>query len=420
MIPCPITRASKKNSEKASCITLDMTLTFKDLKKLTEGWETRLYKMGVLQGDKICTILKPSPDLISLLFAAWRLGASVAILNPNLPLKQIESFLEEIQPQYTLGVDHKTYRREIPLIQSLLVPTSGSSGNPKIAVLSLSSLYANALNSIPLSPSDRWLLSLPLYHVSGIGILLRCILSGAAIVFNKNHPEITHLSFVPTQLYRESPVYRNLKCVLLGGAPIPELSSPLPIFETYGLTEMGSMVLARKKPPIINGQKYLGFPLPGREMRLGKGGEIFVRGETRFDGYLQNGTYVPIPKDVWFATKDIGIFDPQEGFAILGRKDLQFICGGENIQPEEIEQYILKIPGILEAVVIPQKDPEFGAKPIAIIHCLTPHFSLQEMTQILTPLLPKYKIPKALYINVELPKKGSKIDRQKIIATYSQ
>jgi len=416
---CPIISFFEKDPERIACIEGSNSLTFKDLNNLTNLWETKLLKKGVLPGDRICAILPPSSDLISLLFGAWRLKASVAVLNPQLPMKQLELFLEEIKPQLIFGFEGKTYKRGEPLFQSLLLSTSGSTGKAKIAILSLSSLCMNALNSLPLSPSDRWLLSLPLYHVSGIGIVLRCILAGAAIVLNKHHPEITHLSLVPTQLYRESPVYPNLKCILLGGAPIPEFSSPLPIIETYGLTEMGSMVLAREKSPRIDGQKYLGFPLPGREMRLSKEGEIFVRGETRFEGYLENGAWTPIPKDVWFATKDIGIFNPQEGFAILGRKDLQFICGGENIQPEEIEQFILKIPGVLEAVVIPQKDPEFGEKPIAIIHSTKPPFSLPELTQILTPNLPKYKIPKNLYFTNELPKKGAKIDRQKIIATYS-
>lgn len=420
MISCPIAQASQDQADTSAYISPEGALSFGDLDRLTSHWVDHLHHAQIQAGDRIAVVFPTSQDLIALIFAAWRMRASIAILNPQIPLLQLKNFLAQIQPKYTLGLSYPTHPTKDPIFQSLLLGTSGSTGVPKIAILSASSLFANALHSIPLIPSDRWLLSLPLYHVSGIGIVLRCILARAGIVLHKTHPEITHLSFVPTQLYRESPVYQNLKCVLLGGAPIPFFSSPLPIHITYGLTEMGSMVLSRPKPPILHNQWHLGFPLHGREIRLAEDGEIWVRGLTRFNGYLENNICTPIPKDAWFATKDIGSFDPQEGFAILGRKDFQFICGGENIQPEEIEQHILKIPGVVEAIVIPQKDHEYGMKPLAIIHSTNLSISLDEITHFLTPFLPKYKIPKALYLAPPLPKKGWKIDRQKIISTYSQ
>jgi O-succinylbenzoic acid--CoA ligase len=179
---------------------------------------------------------------------------------------------------------------------------------------------------------------------------------------------------------------------------------------------MGSMVLVKKNAPCMDGQWYLGHPLPGREMRLAEDGEIWVRGSTRFDGYLDCD---PLPPNAWFPTKDIGRFDPEKGFAILGRKDWQFISRGENIQPEEIEREILQIPGVLEAIVIPQKNPEYGTVPVAIVQSLHKDLTLNQITEYLSASLPKYKIPKGLHAVETFPRIGNKIDRKKVILNYS-
>ncbi len=386
---CPLKAAAKEAPSLPAVIAKDISLTFQELDALADEFQ--------FSPRQIITTVDPlSPKLIALFFAAWRCNACLCPLNTKLPPSQIQTNIDRIH----------SHSGNITT-PSLLLFTSGSTGTPKIAVLSLKSLLANAENSIPLSPSDRWLLSLPLYHVGGIGIMLRCVLAKAAIVLDKNHPDITHVSAVPTHLYRESPVYKNLKCVLLGGAPIHSIPPSLPIYATYGLTEMGSMVLARKNPPLIDGRIYLGNPLPKRELKLASDGEIWVRGETLFDGYLGFDKI-----SGWFPTGDIGTVHPKEGIAIIGRKDWQFICGGENIQPEEIEQHLLNIPEIIEAVVIPVFDAEYGMRPVAIIKTHTPHISLHTIQAALTDHLPKYKIPFRLHILNEIPKNGLKINRK--------
>jgi O-succinylbenzoic acid--CoA ligase len=172
--------------------------------------------------------------------------------------------------------------------------------------------------------------------------------------------------------------------------------------------------LAQKHPKKIDGRIYLGEPLPKREIHLKSDGEICVRGETLFQGYLNNGKIESPLNNGWFETGDIGHYDLKGGIAIIGRKDGQFICGGENIQPEEIERYLLLIPDILEAVVVPKEDPEFGMRPVAVIRTLGPRMTLQKIQIALGEHLPKYKIPVALYQLDEIPKNGLKIDRKQI------
>ena len=404
---CPLKIAAQEAPASLAFISRDLTLSFKELDRLADGFTFH-------QNSLIATHHLPTHELIALFFAAWRCNASICPLNTKLPALNIQSCLHRLQPDlFITSFPFKpltTNPHKKPFSQSLLLFTSGSTGTPKIAVLSLKSLIANATHSIPIVSTDRYLLSLPLYHVGGIGIMLRCVLAKAAIVVDKNHPDITHISCVPTQLYRESPAYKNLKCVLLGGAPITSVPATLPIYGTYGLTEMGSMVLARKNPPQIDGHIYLGKALPGREIRLKPDGEICVRGETLFDGYLNDKKI-----DDWFETGDIGKQHPTDGIAIIGRKDWQFICGGENIQPEEIEQHLLQIPEVLEAVVVPKGDPEFGMRPVAMIRAQNSLFTLERMQRILAKSLPKYKIPIALYLVDDIPKNGLKIDRRQII-----
>lgn len=305
---------------------------------------------------------------IAQMFAAWRRNESFFPTNPRVP--------------------------NVPTVvgppKTLLLYTSGSTDTPKIAVLTLANLIANARSAIQplgLKPGDQWKLSLPLYHVGGISIALRCILARATLVLDDS-PDITHLSYVPTQLYRATPVYKKLRCLLLGGAPIGALPPKhLPVYTTYGLTEMASIVA-------LNGQI-----LPDRELKIAKDDEIWLRGPCLFHGY-----YDEPPQSDWFPTKDLGRFVNGK-LEILGRKDWMFISGGENIQPEEIEKKLLAFPEVTEAAVVPVDDPEWGKRPVAVV--CGKAFSLQDMQSRLKECLPKYKIPIALYFLDELPKKNN-------------
>ena len=407
MIQCPLKAAV---SAKPAWIDRDLVWSFQELDELADRWVADLSDRGVAAGSRVAVFHPPCASLASLFFAAWRLKASICPLNLRLPQSGIDRILKRLQPdllitELKVGLKKIAIDTLDPHLPALLAVTSGSTAEPKIGALSVGNLLANAkgaLDLIDLQEGDRWLLNLPLFHVGGIGILMRCILAKAAVSNVPNDLEITHISCVPTQLYRATPVYRKLKALLLGGAPIHSYPKHLPVIATYGLTEMGSMVLAKKHPP--NG--YLGFPLPGREVKLADDGEILVRGECLFLGYLQNGTL--LKPNGWFGTRDLGRFDTAEGIEIVGRKDWQFISGGENIQPEEIEKYLMELPGIQEAAVLPLADPEYGARPVAFI---VGKIGFDQMKQELLKSLPKYKIPIQLFSLEEMPKIGLKIDR---------
>jgi len=298
--------------------------------------------------------------------------------------------------------------------------TSGSSSQPKAALHSFGNHYYNALAAngwIPLKRGDRWLLSLPLVHVSGLGILFRVLLAGATIVLpEKKEPlakslqkyQISHVSLVPTQLYRllqnTKSRFPALKAILLGGAPIPEnllrqsIKQKLPVHVTYGLTEMASQVATSKEINKTN-NKMQARILKHARIKISSGKEIWVKGKTLFKGYVEGKKISsPLNKQGWFPTGDLGILEKNKILKILGRKDNMFISGGENIQPEEIEACLYQIRGIENALVVPRQNQEFGFRPVAFIQFKTKKKMTKEyLKNYLKKFLPRFKIPVEFY-----------------------
>ena len=388
---CPLKLAAKYSPTRA----VFNEITYCQLDKLVDEQVLHLQSKGLAAGHILAVHLPTSLQFITLLFASIRIGAIFSPLNLRLPQEALESQVQFLQPRLFVSPSGITLfpssAKELPP-SSLLLFTSGSSNKPKCVALSLANFLAAARSAIDICQyvaGDTWLLSLPLYHVGGLSIIFRTLLAKARFVTDPSNPTITHLSYVPTQLQRSSPIYPRLKTILLSGAPIHHIPHTLPIIAAYGMTETASMLLGKRQPVQKNGHYYLGFPHLGKELKI-EDGELFVRADSLFQGYW-NGEHLE-KTAAWFATKDLAHFDPENGYAIVGRKDNQFISGGENIQPEEIEQAIQRHPDITEAVVVPKDDPEFGARPVAFIRT---HKIIDQdaFKTFLIPHLPKYKIP---------------------------
>ncbi|MDZ7346245.1 MAG: AMP-binding protein, partial [candidate division KSB1 bacterium] len=298
--------------------------------------------------------------------------------------------------------------------------TSGSTGEPKACVNSFSNHFYSALGAnenMPLEPADRWLLSLPLFHVGGLGVLFRTMLSGASVVIppepslsaSLDFTEPTHLSLVHTQLYRllqdsaRLASLRRYRGILLGGSAFPEplirqaVEERLCIHTSYGSTEMSSQITAT--PPRASLEELLtsGRLLRYRNLWFAEDGEIHVSGKTLFLGYWNGETLTRPEKEGGFPTGDLGFLDEGGNLLIKGRKDNLFIAGGENISPEEIERHLIQLKDVAEAVVVPIPDPEYGALPAAFIRTLSgaPAHRVD-----LTPIrrsLPGLKIPRRVW-----------------------
>ena len=259
-----------------------------------------------------------------------------------------------------------------------------------------------------------WLLSLPLYHVSGQGIVWRWLYAGATLVlpkedFYQSIGEVSHVSLVPTQLQRwfdyltEHPQPVQTQAVLLGGTQIPvkltQVLSELGIrsYSGYGMTEMASTVFAKQS----DGKMGVGQPLLGREFKL-VNEEVWLKGAGLAMGYWREGHIVPLTNaEGWFQTKDKARWLDDE-LVIQGRLDNMFISGGENIQPEEIEKVIAQSDLVKQVFVLPKHDEEFGQRPVALVEFHMPftESAVESLNVFLQGRLERFKQPVAYY---ELP-----------------
>lgn len=311
-----------------------------------------------------------SPLTILTLFATWKVGKTA------FPQRAAADFV----PTFPLP-SKPTPTQWNPDNLATYLYTSGSSGLPKIACNTLQNHILSARGSMPLTPQNIWALTLPLYHVGGLAILFRCYLAKASILLSQNFSRATHISLIPTQLYRHLRDQIPLPAtILFGGAPLPVLPSHLNILPTYGMTEMSSQI-------VMNHKLH-----PHAEMHIAPDNEVWVRGGTLFQGYL--GQSSPLNSDGWFPTGDLARWENNQ-FHVIGRKDNLFISGGENIQPEEIEAAIRTHCNIFDAIVIPIPNEEFGARPAVFLHdpSLLPLLQAQ-----LTGILPKFKIPTRAFL----------------------
>ncbi len=232
--------------------------------------------------------------------------------------------------------------------------TSGTGGRPRGAILTRAAFIAAARASaarLGWRDDDRWLCSLPLAHVGGLSVLVRCMLARRPFVLGRGDRvaedlvahRATLVSLVPAQLARlldggwTPPSW--LRLVLLGGAAAPPrlleraAAAGVPVVTTYGLTEACSQVATQI--PGVPGAGC-GPPLPGLSLRIAEGDHIEIDGPTLFSGYLGEPPRPP----GWFATGDFGRLDAAGNLHVLGRRTDLIVTGGENVHPAEVEAYL--------------------------------------------------------------------------------
>ena len=453
---CPFSLHARKNPALPALVVKEKKWTYLECHQLIHAITVNLKSLGVKKGDIVALFPTQTIGTPLIFFALYRLQAIACPLNTYLPIESIVKQLDHLQATFFLYPDSlnvsSIHTPSFPFSKLLIKSsyqtgacfyrkenlstylfTSGTSSTPKVACLTMGNFYYSALGSNPyclLERSDRWHLSLPLYHVAGISILFRCFLKGAAVILSEKKlsceelikSQTTHLSYVPTQLntlLKCSSTHlkllsKQLKCILIGGSPLSPhlykegLKHNLNLYLTYGMTEMSSQICMQK-----SGMHHFfsqGHLLPYRQLKLAPDGEVLVKGKTLFKGFLGEAKQIKnisSLKGGWYGTKDIATFSEKTGLTIIGRKDRLFISGGENIYPEEIEQALLHFPEVLEARVEAHPDKTFGFRPHAFIRGKET-FKQEEVREFLTSLLPKYKIPIQFHLMKESKAKNFK------------
>ena len=420
--------------------------TWAELAEKINQVEAFLLQQGVTAQSAVAFCGKNSEQILFLYLAVIQLGAKILGINPAFPQEKREELC------HVYGVDFCYQTEDIHYLATKALPehnadftkaatmtlTSGSTGLPKAVVHNVSAHLSNAEGVCTLmnfGKDQLWLLSLPLYHVSGQGIVWRWLYAGATLVLPKEDfylsiGEVSHVSLVPTQLQRwfdylvEHPQPIQTQAVLLGGTQIPvkltQALSELGIrsYSGYGMTEMASTAFAKQS----DGKIGVGQPLLGREFKL-VNEEVWLKGAGLAMGYWRNGYVDPLTNaEGWFQTKDKGQWLDNE-LVIQGRLDNMFISGGENIQPEEIEKVIAQSDLVKQVFVLPKYDEEFGHRPVAIIefHTSFNESAVESLNVFLQGLLERFKQPVAYYeLPQDLIQGAIKISRKALADWLSQ
>ena len=341
--------------------------------------------------------------------AAWDAGDAVFPLDPRLPGPARERTIAAARPDEPVEDG-----------DALVVATSGTTGDPKAAVLTHDAVAASAQATsarLRVDPTrDRWLACLPLAHVGGLSVVTRALVTGTPLTvhdgFDAGAVEAaadhgcTLVSLVPTALRRIDPA--RFRTIVLGGSAMPPDLPPNAV-TTYGMTETGSGVV------------YDGAPLAGVEVRIADGehggaggagdasgardGEIQLRAPMLLRCY-RDGTD-PRTADGWFPTGDAGEWDADEGrLRVFGRIGDVIVTGGEKVWPAAVERVLAAHPAVAEVVVTGEPDRDWGHRVVALV---VPSDSaepptLDALRAAVKDELPAYAAPRELRLVPALPR----------------
>ncbi|MBW3084766.1 putative 2-succinylbenzoate--CoA ligase [Austwickia sp. TVS 96-490-7B] len=351
---------------------------------------------------------------------------------------------------------------------AVVVGTSGSTGAPKLALLTATALRASAAATADrLGGTGDWLLALPAHHVAGMQVVVRAVCGGGQVVASAAGPFTVgvfvagtaalsaggagrrYTSLVPTQLARlvADPAgvaaLAAYDAVLVGGAACPvslltrarELG--VPVVTTYGSSET------------CGGCVYDGLPLSGIQLRLEGAdelgvGRIWVGGPVVASGYLGDpvrsaAAFPQVEGQRWYRTDDLGRIDPSTGrVQVWGRADDVIVSGGMKVSPRVVEEAVASVlPAGWTAVVVGIPDSQWGqlvglaVAPqaaadtagevgTAASRWVTGGGGLEMLREELRDALPRYALPRVMQVWSEIPLIGvGKPDRAAVLRRLS-
>ena len=362
--------------------------------------------VGTVGGEAFADVLRRT----------WAAGDALLPIDPRLPPPAVERLLDRLEPDVVITADGTTSRRPGRPVEegdAVVVPTSGSTGEPKGVVLTHDAVAASALavhQGLGIDPArHRWLSCLPLAHVAGLAVVMRGLVTGTPVVvhgrFDTDAVEAaaragaTHASLVPTALGRiDASLFERI--VVGGSAPPADL--PPNVVASYAMTETGSTVA------------YDGVPLDGVELRV-VDGEVHVRGPMLLRTY-RDGTD-PKDADGWLPTGDAGELDADGVLRVHGRTGDVIVTGGEKVWPVAVEEALRDAPGIADVAVAGAPDPEWGHRVVAHVVPVDPAAppTLDQLRELVKATLPAFTAPRELVLHAALPRTAiGKIRRREL------
>ena len=466
--------AARAGAKKAFIVPGGETITFADFDAEVDRVARGLMQLGVAPGDRVTLAMSNVVHFPYSYFGILRAGAVVVPLNAMLTGPEIKRVVEHSESKVVLtggafgdvvksaieGVEIVTIEEwdrlgplgevapEIEIADedlAVLAYTSGTTGEPKAAMLSHGNLHANLDQQMQVpeahvTEDDVLFLALPLFHIFGLNVTLGLlVMNGATGVLVERFEPVVTLGLIQehkvTILFGAPPMYASwcatpgadqydlssVRLAVSGAAPLPadvlrefrDLFG-VQIYEGYGLTETAPTLTSNRmtdKPR----PGSIGKPLPnvqlrlineeGHDVELGDPGEIVVRGPNVFQGYWRNEEATKqVLRDGWFRTGDIAVQDEDGYLYIVDRKRDLIIVSGFNVFPSEVEAALMSLPEVAEAAAIGSPHPYTGETVKAFV-VLEPGATADEERLIagVQERLARFKCPTSVEIVDDLP-----------------
>jgi O-succinylbenzoic acid--CoA ligase len=459
------------------------TWTFRALNEAAQRLAGWLVAEGIEKGDRVAALMPNCAEAILLIHAVAKIGAVLVPLNTRQtaaewrtplhitaarvliahPETQITAEqLSDVARVLPINLDYPDplvaeVEIDLDALQAIIF-TSGTTGQPKGAALTFGNQWYGAWASaarIGTLPADRWLCPLPLYHVGGLALVLRCCLYGITVVLERGASVegltasietngATLVSLVPTMLYRmlgedrAVAALQRLRLVLLGGAAAsPDLLEQcarlgIAVAPTYGLSEACSQVATMLPTDSQRKPGSVGKPLLFSQVEIldehdqpqppGVYGEVVITGATVMQGYYnQPDATAKTLRGGKLHTGDIGYLDQDGDLYLVQRRSDLIVSGGENIYPVEVENALLKHPAIAAACVVGIPSAEWGQQAAAaVVLKLETSATEAELRAFCRESLAGYKIPKVFKFVDELPQNATgKVQRRAVAELFA-
>nr|WP_231743166.1 o-succinylbenzoate--CoA ligase [Mycobacterium sp. GA-2829] len=317
---------------------------------------------------------------------------------------------------------------------AVVVPTSGTTGTPKGAMLTAAARTASAhATHTRLGGPGRWLLALPAHHIAGLQVLVRGVVAGeppVAIPASFEPRELVaavagmgagrrYVSLVSVQLDKvlrdpaAAAALATFDAVLIGGGPMPAglaeraAAAGVSVVRTYGMSETAG------------GCVYDGVALDGVRVRLDDA-RILLGGPTLAKGYRNPVDPDPFAEPGWFRTDDVGALDGGV-LRVLGRVDDAISTGGLTVMPPIVEAVLSRHPAIADCVVFGVPDERLGQRVVAAIVAAEGAAAptVAQLRAHVAAELDATAAPREVHVLDALPRKGiGKVDRNALRARF--
>ena len=460
-------------------------LTYARLQAHIESVAAQLCAIGIRRNDRVALLLPNGPEMASAFLAVAAGAATSAPLNPGCRAEELDFCLTDLKAKALIvqsGVESEAkvvaQSRGISVIElcpqlsaeaglfalktgstrnslraeparphdiALVLHTSGTTARPKLVPLTHANLVSSARNignSLALTPSDRCLNVMPLFHIHGlVGALLSSLAAGASVIcapgfyapeffqwLEEFHP--TWYTAVPT-MHQALLARAQTNLATVGRCPLRFIRSSsaalprqlmreleavfrAPVIETYGMTETAHQIAGNPLPPSSRKEGSVGLAAgteirimdtAGNELPAGATGEVVVRAPTVTSGYENdNTTNGSTFIRGWFRTGDQGHLDT-EGYLFLSGRFKEIINrGGEKISPREVDELLMSHPAVAQAVTFPVPNPVLGEEvAAAIVLREQAAVSPRELREFAARRLADFKVPRQLVIVDKIP-----------------